>query len=44
VARLCALRLEAVEVLLPERDAPDAGLVASPSGMRVAESLLNALN
>ena len=41
VARLGALRLEAVQVLLPERDAPEEGYFASPSGMRVAWPLLD---
>lgn len=44
VARLGTLRLEAVQVLLPERDAPDGGRAASPSGMRVAWPLLNGCN
>lgn len=43
VARLGALRLEAVQLLLPERDAHD-GRIASPSGMRIAAGLLDALN
>ena len=41
VARLGTLRLEAVQVLLPERDPPEEGELASPSGMRVAWPLLN---
>lgn len=44
VARLGALRLEAVQVLLPERDAPADGRVVSPSGMRVAWPLDEALD
>ncbi len=42
VARLGALRLAAVQVLLPERDAEADGPVASPSGMRAAGLLLDA--
>jgi hypothetical protein len=42
VARLGMLRLEAVQVLLPERDADADGRVASPSGMRAAGLLLDA--
>jgi hypothetical protein len=42
VARLGVLRLAAVQVLLPERDAEAGGRVASPSGMRAAEVLLDA--
>jgi hypothetical protein len=41
VARLGTLRLEAVQVLLPERDPPEEGELASPSGMRVAWPLLS---
>jgi hypothetical protein len=41
VARLGVLRLEAVQVLLPERDVPEEGYFASPSGMRVAWPLLD---
>src|SRR5258708_11565570 len=41
VARLGALRLAAVQVLLPERDPPEEGDLASPSGMRVAWPLLD---
>jgi hypothetical protein len=41
VARLGRLRLEAVQVLLPERDAPEEGYFGSPSGMRVAWPFLN---
>ncbi|MDQ2816369.1 MAG: hypothetical protein M3Z75_32135 [Actinomycetota bacterium] len=44
VERLGRLRLEAVQVLLPERDADADGRPASPSGMAVAASLLDALN
>ncbi len=44
VARLGRLRLEAVQVLLPERDAPGGGRPASPSSMRVAWPLLDALD
>ena len=44
VGRLGTLRLEAVQVLLPERDADADGLPASPSGMKAAGSLLDALN
>ena len=44
VERLGTLRLEAVQVLLPERDADAGGRPASPSGMRVAGSLLAGLN
>lgn len=43
VARLGTLRLGAVQVLLPERGAPADGQFASPSGMRVAWPLLEAL-
>jgi hypothetical protein len=42
VARLGTLTLEAVQVLLPERDPPD-GWPALPSGMRAAWPLLAAL-
>jgi hypothetical protein len=42
MARLGTLRLEAVQVLLPERDADEDARFASPSGMRVASSLLDA--
>ena len=42
--RLGTLRLEAVQVLLPEREASEDAQFASPSGMRVASSLLYALN
>ncbi len=42
VARLGVLHLDAVQVLLPERDGEAAGRVASPSGMRAAEPLLDA--
>lgn len=41
VARLGALRLEAVQVLLPERDGPREGYFASSSGMRAAWPLLD---
>lgn len=41
LARLGALRLEALQLLLPE-PAPPAGLVTSPAGLRVALSLLEA--
>ncbi len=44
VARLGTLRLEALQVLLPERDSPADGLPASRSGIQVAWPLLNALN
>ncbi len=44
VARMGTLTLEAVQVLLPERDPPGGGLPASPSGMRVAWPLLDALD
>lgn len=44
MARLGSLRLEAVQVLLPERDADEDAQFASPSGMRVASSLLSACN
>jgi hypothetical protein len=40
MARLGALRLEALQVLLPERDADEDAVFDSPSGMRVATSLL----
>lgn len=43
-ARLGTLRLEAVQVLLPERDAPADGPMASPSGLKVAWPLLDALD
>jgi hypothetical protein len=43
-ARLGTLRLEAVQVLLPERDVPGGGRPASPSGMRVALALIEALD
>jgi hypothetical protein len=42
--RLGALRLEAVQVLLPEHDAAADGLFASPSGMRTSRALLYARN
>jgi hypothetical protein len=42
MARLGTLRLEAVQVLLPERDADEDAQIASPSGARVASSLLDA--
>lgn len=42
MARLGTLRLEAVQVLLPERDADEDSQFASPSGVRVASSLLYA--
>src|SRR5260370_9506398 len=41
VARLGRLRLEAVRVLLPERDAPGGGRPPSPSSMRVAWPFLD---
>jgi hypothetical protein len=41
VARLGALRLDAVQVLLPERYVPEEGYFASPSGMRVARPFLD---
>jgi len=41
VARLGRLRLEAVQVLLPQRDNPEEGYLGSPSGMRVAWPLLD---
>lgn len=44
VARLGTLRLDAVQVLLPERDFPDERKPASPSGARVAWPLLDTLN
>jgi len=44
LARLGTLHLEAVQVLLPERDADEDAQFASPSGMRVASSLLDVLN
>jgi len=44
MARLGTLRLEAVQVLLPERDADEDAQFASPSGARVASSLLDACN
>src|SRR5258708_33514847 len=44
MARLGTLHLEAVQVLLPERDADEDAQFASPSGMRVASSLLDVLN
>jgi hypothetical protein len=44
VARLGTLRLDAIQLLLPERDAPEGGQFASESGVRVAEPLLHALN
>jgi hypothetical protein len=44
VARLGALRLDAVQVLLPERDAADDGRTASPSGLKAAAPLMDALN
>jgi hypothetical protein len=43
VARLGALRLQAVQILLPEQEVVD-GQPASPSGMRVASPLLAAAN
>ena len=44
VARLGALRLEAVQVLMPGQDAPVRGDFASPSSMRVARPLLDTRN
>jgi len=44
MARLGALRLEAVQVLLPGQDAPAGGDFASPSSIRVARPLLDTLN
>jgi hypothetical protein len=44
VARLGALRLDAVQILLPDRDAPADGQMASPSGMRVAWPLLDSVS
>jgi hypothetical protein len=44
VARLGTLRLQAVQVLLPERDAPGRGVLASRSGLRVAWPLLDSRN
>jgi len=41
VARLGTLRLQAVQILLPERDPPDDGYLTSPSDMRVARPLLD---
>lgn len=41
MARLGVLRLKAVQVLLPERDRPADGLMASPSGRMVAWPLLD---
>lgn len=43
LARLGALRLEAIQILLPERAAGD-GRIASPSGTEAAAALLDALN
>jgi hypothetical protein len=43
VARLGTLRLEAVQLLLPEHEAT-GGRVASPSGMTTAAALLDGLN
>ena len=40
LARLGTLRLEAVLVLLPERDVPGRGYLTSPSGVQVAGQLL----
>jgi len=44
VERLGTLRLEAVQILLPERDADADGRPASPSGIKAAGPLLDALN
>lgn len=44
VARLGALRLEAVQVLLPGQETPAGGDLASPSSMRIARPLLETLN
>jgi hypothetical protein len=44
MARLGTLRLEAVQVLLPERGADEEARLASPSGMRVARTLLDSGN
>jgi hypothetical protein len=44
VARLGALRLEAVQVLLPERDRPDNGLPVSLSRLPAAWPLFNSLS
>src|SRR5262249_13927117 len=42
MARLGALRLDALQVLLPERNADADAQSDSPSGMRIASSLLHA--
>jgi hypothetical protein len=44
IERLGTLHLEAVQVLLPERDADAGGRSASPSGMAVGAPLLDSLN
>ena len=44
VARLGTLRLEAVQVLLPERDAPGEEKPGSRSAMRLAWPLFDALD
>jgi hypothetical protein len=44
VARLGTLRLQAVQVLLPGQEPGTGGEAGSPSGIRVAEPLLRALN
>jgi hypothetical protein len=44
VARLGTLRLEAVQVLLPGKEAPTSGDLASPSSMRIARPLLDTRN
>jgi hypothetical protein len=42
LARLGTLRLDAIQVLLPERDPPSPGQAASPAGQLLASSLIPA--
>jgi len=44
VARLGQLRLDAVQVLLPQREAGAPGTLAAPSGKRIAGALLDSRN
>lgn len=44
MARLGTMRLQAVQMLLPERGAQEEAQMASPSGARIATSLLYACN
>jgi hypothetical protein len=44
LARLGTLRLDAAQILLPERGRPSPGQAASPAGQRLASSLIDAAN